>query len=391
MEMLRFLVALLGLMSMAAPAAAQIEVSITYLERRVAQPPTLSNLDPRPGDLGAAGAALGLADNNTTGKFLKQSYTLEHVVVGEDEAFLPAAEAILAGGARLIVVDAPATELLALADLQSAQDAVIFNAGGPDTALRSADCRGNLLHTLPSRAMLADSLAQFMVKRRWTDWALIAGEHAGDRAFADAIRAAAAKFGAEIVGEKTWRFDADMRRNAAQEVPPFTQELEDHDVLMVADELGDFARYIPFNTWQPRPVGGSEGLTATAWAPVVEQWGAAQLQSRFREAAGRSMRALDYAAWVAVRSIGEAVTRTKQADPAKLRAYLLSDSFQLAGFKGRKLSYRAWNGQLRQPIPLVHPRALTALAPIEGFLHEHSEMDTLGLDRGDSECTAFVR
>ena len=59
------------------------------------------------------------------------------------------------------------------------------------------------------------------------------------------------------------------------------------------------------------------------------------------------------------------------------------------GFKGRGLSFRAWNGQLRQPIAVVNSRALVTLAPVEGFLHQRNEMDTLGLDEPESACTAF--
>jgi len=160
-------------------------------------------------------------------------------------------------------------------------------------------------------------------------------------------------------------------------------------MLLVADEIHDFGRYLNYNTWEPRPVGGSEGLTPVAWSPVVEQWGAQQLQSRFRDAAGRGMRPVDYSAWAALRAIGEAVTRTGSNDPKILRSYLLGPEFTLAGFKGRALSFRAWNGQLRQPIPLVDARAVVATAPLEGFLHPITELDTLGGDRPESTCTAF--
>ena len=88
-------------------------------------------------------------------------------------------------------------------------------------------------------------------------------------------------------------------------------------------------------------------------------------------------------------SVGEAVTRTNSEDPKKIKEFIMSDKFSLAGFKGRKLSYRTWNGQLRQPIPLTHPRALVALAPLEGYLHQHNELDTLGIDKRESACKAL--
>ncbi|SMX32770.1 ABC transporter substrate-binding protein [Maliponia aquimaris] len=372
----------------AGAAVADVSVTVHYLRQLVDLPPVLSNLDPVPDDLGLAGAQLGLNDNTTTGRFLGQGYALEvtEVPVGGD--LLEAARAAL-GATDLVVIDAPADALLAIADLPEAQDALLFNATAPDERLRSADCRANLLHTAASNAMRTDALAQFLVMRRWDQLALIQGTHPQDRVFADSLRASLAKFGLKLRSEKTWAFDADMRRNAAQEVPLFTQDLKDHDILLIADELHDFGRYIAYNTWQPRPVAGSEGLVPQAWAPVVEQWGAAQLQSRFTDLAARDMRPEDYAAWAALRVIGEAVTRTNSGDTATLRAYLLGPEFELAAFLGRPLSFRDWNGQLRQPIPLVTERALVAQAPLEGFLHQVNELDTLGLDRPDSACTAF--
>ncbi len=365
-----------------------VDVRVLYLERQVERPPVLSSLDAVPDDLGLAGAELGLFENTATARFLGHSYTLDTVVVGVEEDFGEAVERVLADGHRLIVAHAPADDLLALADHAEAQDALIFNGSAPDDRLRRDACRANLLHTMPSRSMLTDALTQFLVKKRWTDWLLISGEGPGDEEYADALRASAAKFNAKIVAEKVWRFDADMRRNAAQEVPVFTQG-EDYDAVLVADEIGDWARYVLYNTWLPRPVAGSEGIVPVAWAPVVEQWGAAQLQKRFTDATERGMRSEDYAIWAGLRAIGEAVTRTTSADPATLRRYMLSQDFELAAFKGRKATFRTWNGQMRQPIPLVHPRALVAQAPIEGYLHRISDLDTLGQDEAETDCTAF--
>jgi len=372
----------------ALPAWAEVALPVTYLKLEVPRPPVLSNLDPVPDDLGEAGAQLGLADNQTTGKFLGHDYSLTVTRVPEGGDWLAAARAALAESPFLIL-DAPAQAQLELADLPEAEGAVLFNATAADAALRDESCRANLLHSLPSEAMRADALMQFLVKRRWTDLVMIAGDHPGDKAFAEAMRRSITKFGLTLKAEKTWVFDADMRRNASQEVPLFTQDFGDYDMLLVADELGDFGRYIAFNTWQARPVAGSEGLKPVAWSWVVEQWGAAQMQNRFEELAGRDMRSEDYAAWAAIRSLGEAVTRTQSADAATLRAYILSDDFELAGFKGRKMSFRNWNGQLRQPIPLVTPRAVVAKAPLEGFLHQLTELDTLGIDQGETKCTAF--
>lgn len=374
--------------AMLATAAGAVELSVHYLRQDIPPPPTLSNLDPIPADLGLAGALLGLEDNTTTGRFLGHKYALTITEVAEEGDLRSAARAALAETPYLLV-DAPAEALLAIADMPEAAEALIFNVATGDVALRDGECRANLLHTIPSDAMRTDALAQLLVKKRWTDLVMISGTYPVDMAYAEALRNSLTKFGLDLEAEKTWAFDADMRRNAAQEVPLFTQEFGDYDALLIADEVNDFGRYILYNTWEPRPVAGSEGLSPRTWSPVVEQWGAAQLQSRFTEAAERGMAPLDYAAWAAMRTLGEAVVRTSAADLATLRGYILGDTFELAGFKGRPLTFRQWNGQLRQPIPIVHPRALVAQAPLDGFLHQRTELDTLGLDAPESACRAF--
>ena len=368
--------------------AQTLEVPLIWLRHAEPQRPTLSNLDPIPEDRGLAGAEVALKDNLTTGKFLGQEYTLEVIEVGSDDDPLPAARDALSRS-PFLVLDAPAASQLAIADLPEAANAILFNASAPDLSLRGDDCRANLLHTRASYAQQTDALMQFARSKRWTDMVLIEGSAPEDVAFADALRNSATKFAMEIAETKPWLTDADIRRNAGQEVPLFTQDLAEHDLMLVADVANDFARYLAYNTWEPRPLAGSEGLMPVAWAPVVEQWGAAQLHSRFEEDAEREMTPHDYASWAAIRAVGEAVTRTNSADPATIRAFLLSDDFELAGFLGVPLTFRTWNGQMRQPIPLVTRSALVAQAPLPGYLHQRTELDTLGIDEPESTCTAF--
>ncbi|WP_341211490.1 ABC transporter substrate-binding protein [uncultured Limimaricola sp.] len=386
--MIRHAVRILALGLWTSAAQAGIEVPVTWLRTEVVRPPVRSNLDTWPEDEGRAGAELGLEDNATTGRFLGHDYSLYTLSVPPDGNLVEVAKAALARGG-LLILDAPADAALTVADLPEAQGALIFNTAAPEARLRGADCRANLLHTLPSTAMRTDALAQFLLQRRWDDLVMIAGARPEDVDYADSLRGSLTKFGLKLRAEAPWLADADIRRNAGQEVPVFTQSLPDHDVLLVADEAGDFARYVAYNAWTPRPLAGSEGLRAVAWAPVVEAWGAAQLQSRFHAQSGREMRPRDFAAWAAMRAIGEAVTRTGSADPATLRVFLLGPEFELGGFLGSPLSFRSWDGQMRQPIPLVTERAVVATAPLEGFLHPVSEMDTLGGDAPETTCTAF--
>ncbi|MGL4311425.1 MAG: ABC transporter substrate-binding protein [Paracoccaceae bacterium] len=375
-------------MILPAQDVAKVEVPIVYLRQDVDRPPVLSNLDPVPDDLGIAGAEVALEDAKTTGTFMGHDYSLDVLFVPPGGDLSVAADEALKK-ARLILVEGSGADILTMADRAAAKDALIFNVSSGEEALRSSDCRANLLHTAAEDAARSDALMQFLVRRQWPRAVMITGPQPADADWAAKLRKSAEKFGVQILAEKAWTFDTDLRESTMDEIPRFTQDFPDHDVLIVADATDDFGRYVEHNAWLPRPVVGSDGLVATAWAPVIEAWGAVQLQNRFEDHAGRTMRGQDYAAWVAIRTIGEAVTRTNSADVATLRAHILSDAFALDGFKGRALSYRGWNGQLRQPIALANARALVALAPLDGYLHQVNETDTLGLDEPASACTAF--
>ncbi len=361
------------------------DIRIAYLVETRDLPPALSNLDEAPANEGIAGAELGIADNNTTGKFSGQNFMLEtrRLDAGADAG--PELAQLAADGVAFVLLDLSADTLGRLLTQDLPASLLLFNVAAQERRFRNEQCHPALLHTALSRDMRSDALAQFLVKKRWTEWFLVTGPRAEDRLFAAAVERSAKKFGAEVVAQKDWSGDFDARRSAQSEVPLFTQG-PDYDVLIVADELGDFGDYLLFNTWDPRPVAGTQGLNPRGWGRAVEQWGAAQLQERFLASAERWMRPRDYAAWAAVRSIGEGALRSRSTEFAKINAYIRSDKFKVAGFKGRKMNYRAWNGQLRQPVPLLWSRALVAQAPLEGFLHQHTELDTLGLDEPESQC-----
>jgi ABC transporter substrate binding protein (PQQ-dependent alcohol dehydrogenase system) len=375
----------------AAGAAEPIEIRIGYLhpeDRGL----TISLVERPPEDTGLAGALLAIADNDTTGQFTGQSFELSEVVVSGTDGALAALDELEAAGASWVVADLDAEALLAVADEAAGRGMLVFNVGATDDRLRIESCRENIIHVAPSRAMLADALGQYLVWKQWQRWFLVEGSHPEDQLFADAIRRAAQRFGATIVEERRFEDTGGARTTDSGHVqvqrrmPVFTQAAAAHDVLIVADENEVFGAYIPFRTWDPRPVAGHAGLVPTAWSPAHEQWGGVQIQNRFLRDFGRGMRAEDMLAWTAVRMIGEAATRTGGGDPDAIEAFLKGPDFSIAAFKGQKLTLRDWNQQLRQPILLADGRTVVSVSPQEGFLHQTSELDTLGYDRPESEC-----
>ncbi len=353
---------------------------------------TVSILDIPAADDFVAGAKLAMADDNTTGRFLDQSFSIEDVKLAPGGDATAAAKTLLDSGIGFLIVDLPADALLKVADLGRDKHALVFNAGAPDERLREEDCRANVIHVAPSRAMLADALAEYLIWKQWPKWLLVVGSHPEDIALGAAYERAAKKFGGKIVEKRTFEDTGGGRRSDSgvvqtqRQMPLFTQKAPNYDVLIAADENEVFAGYLPYRTWDARPVVGSGGLMPTSWDASHELWGAVQLQNRFERMVHRRMNARDNQAWVAMRMIGDAVNRTKSADPKAARDLMLSPDYEVADFKGVKLTLRPWNLQLRQPILLTDGRGTVSVSPQEGFLHRVSELDTLGLDQPETKC-----
>ena len=384
------LVIVLGL-DLAARAQDTLDIKIGYL-RRAQHQETISLVQMPPPDNGLAGAQMAAKDNDTTGRFLNQRYSLVdlHLKAGDDPA--TAVADLARQGISLIVADLPADDLLKAAAAGKADRILFFNAAATDDRLRQKDCRANVVHTAPSRAMLADGLAQYLVWKRWVRWFLVVGSHERDKLFAAALIRAANRFGAKIVQQREFKDTGGARRTDSgvvqvqQQMPVFTQEAPSYDVLVAADESEVFANNLPYRTWDPRPVAGSAGMVPTSWDASNSLWGGIQMQDRFIAQFKRLMTPLDMQAWTAVRMIGEAASRQNSADPNKILDFLKGPELALGAFKGQKLTLRDWDLQLRQPILLTDGRTIVSVSPQQGFLHQFSELDTLGYDRPETQC-----
>ncbi|RUO99226.1 ABC transporter substrate-binding protein [Hyphomicrobium sp.] len=376
----------------AGSTGAALDVKIAYLGKSYAEVEPLSLVDKVFTDKGIQGARIGLVEDNMTGRLIGQTFRLVEAIIPESEDIRPAAVNILKSGVSLIVADLEPTDLLEVADIAEAHNAIIMNIRSNDGRLRNDQCRRNIFHVPPDWSMRADALAQFLIWKRWKRWGLISGAQSQDKDYADALHRAAKRFGAEIVGEKLYAYVAGSRRTDTghrqiqSQMPVLTQNLGNYDVIVVADVGENFGDYLLFNTFEPRPVAGTHGLIAVSWHRSYEESAATQMQNRFERKTGRVMTERDYSAWLAVRIFGEAVTRTNSSDAGTLREYLISDKFEVAGFKSQGMNFRRWDRQLRQPILLVGPRALVSISPQEGFLHPKYLTDTLGFDEPESRC-----
>lgn len=332
-----------------------------------------------------AGAEVAMRESRFVGQALKIDFKLDRATGADTSALLAQLNRLHAEGVRYFLVDAPAAVLAELGRATRGKELLLFNVSAADDALRQAQCQPHVFHTLPNHAMQADAIAQFLVSNKWRSILLLEGPLAEDKLIATAFERAAKRFGLKITDKRSFVLSNDPRQRNQGNVGLLTAG-SDYDAIFVADSDGEFARGVPYRSVRPRPVVGSEGLVAEAWHWAWERHGAPQLTSRMIKQADRHPGSADWAAWMAVKAVVEAVVRTENAPFPKLVAYLAGEDITLDGFKGNRLGFRAWDRQLRQPLLIATHNAVIERAPIDGFLHQHNNMDTLGFDQRDSQC-----
>jgi ABC transporter substrate binding protein (PQQ-dependent alcohol dehydrogenase system) len=332
------------------------------------------------------GAEVAIDEAAALSRVLPMTFTLERITVKSPADVAPAVLAALDSGVHFFLLDAPADAFRPLAAAVRGRDALIFNVSEPDDSLRRELCAPEFVHVYPSRAQLMDGLVQFAVSRQWRDVLVLEGPLPADAAMTAAFEHSVQKFGARIVAHQHFKPGTDPRDREENNPTLLSAINRDFDVAFVADDAFDFARTVPYHLARPRPVIGNIDLDPVAWHWTWERNGAPQVNSRFdKKTGGRHMAGADWAAWIAAKMIVQSALRTRSADFAKQRAFILGDG-SFDGDKGLAVSVRPWDHQVRQGILLAAPYEVAAEAPIEGFLHRTNELDTLGDDEPESAC-----
>jgi ABC transporter substrate binding protein (PQQ-dependent alcohol dehydrogenase system) len=333
------------------------------------------------------GAQVGLDEAQALNRVLKTDFALERItVISAAEIARAVLQAREAGDVHMFIVDAPAEAFKPLADAIRGRDILAFNVTAEEDALRRELCAAEFVHTFPSLAMQTDGLVQYLISRKWRDLLVFEGPLPADAMLVKALENSAKKFGARIVARQPFKPGTDPREREKNDPALLSAINRDYDVVFVADHAFDFARQVPYHTVRPRPVVGSIDLEPTSWHWTWEHNGAPQLNTRFeKRSGGRHMEGADWAAWIAAKMVVQATLRTRSADFAKQRQFILGEG-TFDGNKGLATSVRRWDHQLRQAILLAAPYNVVASTPVEGFLHKSNELDTLGDDEPESPC-----
>jgi ABC transporter substrate binding protein (PQQ-dependent alcohol dehydrogenase system) len=338
-----------------------------------------------PAGRSAPAAELALNDSLVTLQIAGWSPAKLLPVEAATAADVPAAlQRLRQQGVQHVLLELPVAGVVAAAAAPT-RDVILFNTAAPEDALRAGQCAPHLLHTLPSHAMQMDAIAQLLVARKWSRPLVLVGPTPGDRLLLAAWQRSARRFGVRGVAERSFKLSNDPRERDQGNVRLLTAD-RDYDAVVVLDAQGEFARELPYRTLLPRPVLGSNGLVAQAWSPFHERHGAPQLSRRFLRRTGRAMGSHDWATWIAARAAAEVVGAYNRSTIAQQLQALRQGAIAVDGYKGQRLTFRGWDGQLRQPLLLAHGNGVAEIAPLEGFLHPRSALDTLGYDAAESGC-----
>lgn len=331
-----------------------------------------------PGGRSAPAAQLALNDSLVALQVAGWTAARLVEVQAPDAAGVPAAlRRLQRQGVQHVVLELPAAGVAAAA--AAGQGLILFNAAAPEDALRGEQCAAHLLHTLPSHAMQMDAIAQLLAARRWTRPLVLVGATPPDALLRAAWQRSMRRHGLAPVAEKVFEPADDVRQLTAE---------GDYDAVVVLDAQGGFAREAPYRTVLPRPVVGSNGVVAQAWSPLNERHGAEELTRRFRRRTGRAMGSYDWATWVAARAAAAVASSFNKATVAQQLQALRQGAVGVDGYKGQRLGFRGWDGQLRQPLLLAHGNGVADVAPLEGFQHPGHVLDTLGIDAAETQCRA---
>ena len=368
-------------------------VPIVYLGKQYEEPLPLSYAEKPIFDKGIQGARLIAKEANQAGRFVGYAFDLVEAIVPANSDIVAKAKEILAKGDAFIIADLEAPDLIAVADLPEAKNSIIVNIRSNEESLRQELCRPNVFHILPDWAMRADALAQYLIWKKWPRWFIVRGDTPADKEYVEQIKRSAKRFGGKIVAEKVYDLPPGARntdsgyQQVQSQIPMVTEGAPEHDVVWIANNDEGFGDYIAYRTYLPRPVVGTQGLQALAWDPSYTEYGAMHFQNGLPKLAKRRPVERDYTAWLGGRALTDGIMRSGKTKPAEVKAYLLSDSFKLEGFKGQAMSFRPWDHQLRQPVILGGcTRVPVSVSPQEGFLHPTNITDTLGFDLPETKC-----
>jgi len=316
------------------------------------------------------GAVLGAEEAARTAELLRRTFELVTIRAADREEVEEAVRRLVTErGVYAIVGGADAASFAALSEAAELHGVLFLNAWCADPVVRDAHCRGHTVHVAASTAMYVDAVAQWAAgEAGLRRWCFVGAATPSSTAVYERARRALEAQGGEAVG----RVEVDAGTNDFASVLRSVERtgadlvfvdlageerrrfLEHYSAATPAFEVTGLAPEDPAELAE----GGSGprvGVWPTMWHHTLSRFGATQLNERYYDRFGLEMDALGWAGWFAVKVAWEAVNRASTTAGSELVRFLESGRATFDGHKGRRLSFRPWDHQLRQIIYLVKP------------------------------------
>lgn len=309
------------------------------------------------------GAKMGFSEADTLAQMFKKKIDLALPSVPGPERLGSVASRLIREGVSVLVGggDEPSAETLR--EVAREGKALFFNVGCASDRLRTERCDRHTFHLHASVQMHIGAAGFWLIEeKRLRRWAVVTEFDEVRRAviaLAEARGATVVDGPQAVSGTADWREALERLRAATPEalwiglraanVPGFLQQYG--QAGLVAELVG----ITPDGALPPKLDSASpSAVWPVMWHHTLEKYSARDLNGRYRRRFGERLDGASWSAWAALKLVGEAVLRAGTT-PQALLEYLESDP-PFDGHKGRPLTFRKSDHQLRQPMFLAQTR-----------------------------------
>lgn len=323
------------------------------------------------GEAARNGALLAWDDVETWARSTGAHLELFQASAPSPEAARRAAERlVLVEGVQVLIGGLGAGQAAVLADVAQRHDVLFVNVGSSDLLVRST-CDPRTFHVEASAGMYLDAMVARSAAAGDRSWFLVHLDDEEGWARAERMRSAVDRHGrgGSLVGTSAvpenhplYRDQLIAAREAGADALVLALGAVDQIAFLAQQSSLDAALpVIPY----PDPLTQAREYMAAAvrlagdtaivervalWEATLQEDGADDLNERFASRYANPMDPYGWAAYAAVVIVYQAHLETGSADPATLAAYLRAPETTFDLHKGMPLSFRSWDGQLRQPL-----------------------------------------
>jgi branched-chain amino acid transport system substrate-binding protein len=349
------------------------------------------------------GAKMGIAEADSMAQMFGKKIELAVPPVPGPEKLAGVASRLVKEGVSVLVGGGDERSAEALREVAREGNALFLNVGSAADRLRTERCDRHTFHVFASVEMQVGAVGVWLIEeKKARRWAVLTESDELRRAvsaLAEARGATVVDDALAVSGTTDWRPALERFRAAAPEalwigLPPgslsgFFQQYGP------AGLSGPLVGITPGAVGLPNlRQGVLGGVWPVIWYHTLEKYSARDLNSRHKRRFGEPLDGASWSAWAALKLVGEAAVRGSTT-PQAILEYLETDP-PFDGHKGRPLTFRKRDHQLRQPLYLAQARPVTAGENGSSAVEVVAEvprgnLDAVFLSTADGGCPGLER